>query len=115
MLLTKVLTYTLTITPVHSDTAAADSLCGDEGHRQQCGQRVAQFDARPGRSRAGFRFRRAQGHLDRGDRLFAAGARLRQRVELQVKRGDGGKEARKAYTGMGMHALRHKRGCEYTP
>ena len=35
----------------------------------------------------------------------------RQRVELQVKRGDDGKEARKAYTGMGMHALQGKERC----
>ena len=35
----------------------------------------------------------------------------RQRVELQVKHGDEGREARKAYTGMGMHALRGKERC----
>ena len=35
----------------------------------------------------------------------------RQRVELQVKRGDDGREARTAYTGMGMHALRGKERC----
>ena len=32
-------------------------------------------------------------------------------VELQVKCGDDGREARKAYTGMGMHALRRKERC----
>ena len=35
----------------------------------------------------------------------------RQRVELQVKTGDDGREARRAYIGMGMHALRGKERC----
>ena len=53
-----------------------------------------------------------KGHRGRGvARWMVWQVAKRQRVELQVKHGDEGKDARKAYVGMGMHALRGKERC----